>query len=67
MPDIGLADDGEANNIWDSGGNYVDLGFYGTASNSISLKVVKVTKFTVKTLQYRKDSRPNLQNCLWSD
>ena len=34
MPDVGLADDGEINFLWDSDGVHVDLGFYGTGTFS---------------------------------
>ncbi len=34
MPNIGLADDGEVNFLWDHDGVHVDLGFYGTGSYS---------------------------------
>ena len=34
MPNIGLADDGEVNFLWDHDGGHVDLGFYGTGSYS---------------------------------
>ena len=30
LPEISLADDGEINFLWESDGNHVDLGFYGT-------------------------------------
>ncbi len=34
MPEIGLADDGEVNFLWESDGVHVDLGFYGTRTFS---------------------------------
>ena len=34
MPNIGLADDGEVNFLWDHDGVHVDLGFYGRGSYS---------------------------------
>ena len=34
FPNVGLADDGEVNFLWDHDGNHVDLGFYGDGSFS---------------------------------
>ena len=34
LPDIGVADDGEVNFLWDGDGVYIDLGFYGTGDYS---------------------------------
>lgn len=34
MPDLGLADDGEVNFLWDSDAVHIDLGMYGTGTFS---------------------------------
>ena len=34
LPNIGVADDGEVNFLWDSDGIYIDLGFYGAGTFS---------------------------------
>ncbi len=34
LPNLGLADDGEINFLWDEDGFYIDLGFYGTGTYS---------------------------------
>ena len=35
MPDLGIADDGEVNFLWDSGPVHIDVGFYGTGTYSV--------------------------------
>ena len=45
MPDVGLADDGEVNFIWDSDGAHIDLGMYGTGTFSYFARTGDGRKF----------------------
>ena len=64
MPDIGLADDGEINFFWKSGGNYVDLGFYGTSSYSYFAKSSKGDKIYGEDIPVSKGFPPKLAKLL---
>ena len=45
LPNIGVADDGEVNFLWDSDGIYIDLGFYGTGTFSYFARAEDGQKF----------------------
>ena len=45
LPNIGVADDGEVNFLWDSDGIYIDLGFYGDGTFSYFARAEDGQKF----------------------
>ena len=45
LPNIGVADDGEVNFLWDSDGIYIDLGFYGAGTFSYFARAGDGQKF----------------------
>ena len=45
MPDVGLADDGEVNFLWDSDAVHIDLGMYGTGTFSYFARTGDGQKF----------------------